>query len=340
MSHSTHDAEEASEAAYSHAGESTVNMLGGHNKDGFLQATSGPGPVLFPDEVLSPPDSKFSNGKKRGRCCCCPQRPLHRILCVSAMAVLLIVVATLLGLYFPRFPDIEVNAIDLKSLTNGSSAFRFTYLHPEKPNLNELVIQLNLTMYIGTYNPNLYGLMVDEIDLMAYAAVNTSYIFNPLLTNKLASMGSVVQVVGRPTQTAPSSDYSPSNHSQIGVAKSNGNIYFPSRTWVNYTMVFNLTYTPDPYVGLLNDPTVMELADVCGITSRYKPPGRPMQIDYNAVSSIGALKALNYAPTVSGNVKIICPFSQDEIQHFIWDLQHGYNYTQALKDVFKSGSGN
>ncbi|KAJ3064388.1 hypothetical protein HDU98_012204 [Podochytrium sp. JEL0797] len=134
---------------------------------------------------------------------------------------------------------------------------------------------------------------IKDADLIA----NTSFIDDPLKTKALTTFGSLVQLVG-PVATPPPANYYPQNISQIGTG-THDSIFFPSKTWINYTMVFQFKYTPDPYVGLLHDPAILELADVCGITSRYTPR-RPMRISYDARSVIGILKPLGYEPSISG----------------------------------------
>ncbi|ORY51514.1 hypothetical protein BCR33DRAFT_712555 [Rhizoclosmatium globosum] len=234
----------------------------------------------------------------------------------------------------PRFPEIKVYSLDLTNLANSSSAYRFTYLNGSN-NLNQIEIRMNLTMNLGTYNPNPYGLLVDRIDVSAQMMVNTSYVFSDYLTKQLTSFGSVVEKVG-PAPVNPFPDtYFGKNDSVVGSAQSTSAIYFPPKEWLNYTLNFELYYTPDKYLGLLKDPTVLELADGCGITSRYKPPGRPMQIHYTATSQIGALKWLNYAPSLSNGLKIRCPFSQDQIDGVINYTEQGYSVEDAIKIVFE-----
>ncbi|KAJ3289837.1 hypothetical protein HDU79_003726 [Rhizoclosmatium sp. JEL0117] len=186
-------------------------------------------------------------------------------------------------------------------------------------------------MDLGTYNPNRYGLNVDAIDLVAKLFVNQTNIYSTLRTNQLTSFASLVDVVGQPKTSVPPGYY-PSNSSQIGTA-TYGSIYFPAKSWVNYTMIFQFSYTPDP-VGLLKDPTILELADSCGVTTRYKPVGRAMRVHYDAASTIAILKPLGYAPTVSGNIYINCPFSQDQIHAVIEKVQSGMSAFQAIQNVF------
>ncbi|KAJ3077056.1 hypothetical protein HDU98_009457 [Podochytrium sp. JEL0797] len=263
---------------------------------------------------------------------CCVKKRSSRIFCCVSVWAVLITLAALAAVYFPRFPETHVYSIDLTNLIGSSSAFQFSYLNNSN-NLNDLVIRMNLTMDVGTRNPNRYGLYINEIDLVARVAVNTSYVYNPLLTKPLTSYGALVQLVG--ATPVPPPGYHGANDSIIGTAQTTSGIFFPSQTWVNYTLNFELFYTPDPKLGLLNDPTILELADVCGITSRYSPPGRPMRIDYDATSIITALQALNYAPSLKNYLYIICPFTQAQIDDTIRYVQEGVSVTEALKIVFE-----
>ncbi|ORY51513.1 hypothetical protein BCR33DRAFT_733798 [Rhizoclosmatium globosum] len=176
---------------------------------------------------------------------------------------------------------------------------------------------MNLTLNCGTYNPNMYGITVDQIDLVAQMMVNTSYVFSNYLTKPLTSFGALTQLVGPPPVNPFPDTYFGRNDSVIGTAQSLSPIFFPSKQWVNYSLNFELSYTPDPYLGILRDPTILEIADACGITSRYKPPGRGMRIHYTAVSTIAAFKWLNFAPSLQNDVNIICPFWPDQIEKVI-----------------------
>ncbi|KAJ3025224.1 UNVERIFIED_CONTAM: hypothetical protein HDU68_007341, partial [Siphonaria sp. JEL0065] len=99
-----------------------------------------------------------------------------------------------------------------------------------------------------------------------------------------------------------------------------------------------LNYTPDPVVGLLADPTVLELADACGITSRYNPPGRPMKIHYNAKAYIAALKPLGYAPVISNSIMINCPVSPSQIQAVVQAAAGGSSPIAALQSILGGGA--
>ncbi|KAJ3077046.1 hypothetical protein HDU98_009447 [Podochytrium sp. JEL0797] len=269
-------------------------------------------------------------------CCCVPKRPLYRIVCLVVVLVVCIVLGVLGYMFFPQFPVIKVNSIDLGNLSNG--AFNFS-IPDGSGNLNHLNIQLSMQMSISTYNPNSYGLQVDVIDLTAQMMVNTTYVFNPLKTQPLTSFASLVSAVGPPPSGRENfPNYHPSNSSTVGTGRVSS-IYFPAKKTVNYTMNFLLNYTPDPVVGLLADPTVLELADACGITSRYSPPGRPMRIHYQATSVVAALKPIGYAPTIQNDILINCPVSSSQIQAIIAAAQTGQSPIAALQGILGGGSG-
>ncbi|KAJ3282631.1 hypothetical protein HDU79_009780 [Rhizoclosmatium sp. JEL0117] len=265
---------------------------------------------------------------KRVFCYCIPARPLHRIICASVLVVVLAAIAVLGWFFFPRFPEIRVNSIVLTDVAGASGTLKVTV--PESGDLNGLQLQMSMQMDVSMWNPNLYGLQVDAIDVVANMAVNTSFVFNPLKTQPLTSFNSLTQVV---TVIRAPAGYYASNTSTIGTSHV-GSIYFPAKTTTNFTMTFALSYTPDPLVGLLNDPTVLELADACGITSRYKPAGRPMKIQYVAKTAIPALRLFNYSPSLGGDIKISCPVSSDQINAVISGVQGGQSVSDAFKTVF------
>ncbi|KAJ3023903.1 UNVERIFIED_CONTAM: hypothetical protein HDU68_008411 [Siphonaria sp. JEL0065] len=288
------------------------------------------------DPLIPPALQKYISPKQqlfveKYLCCCCPKRKRQRLLCCGFVVLVIIALAILVYFYLPRFPDIKVFSINISDLANLNTPYSFTYKDPANPNLNELILKMNLSMVVATYNPNLYGLNVDSINLVAQLMVNQTYVYNPLLTTSLLSYGSLVQVIGK-TPTPPAGYYG-KNDSIIGTASRDA-IYFPSKTWVNYSMIFEFTYTPDKNLGVLQDPTILELADSCGITSRYKPAGRAMRIHYVATSSISALKALNYAPSLSNDLFIKCPFSSEQINGVIQEVKDGKSPFDAIKDVF------
>ncbi|ORY51512.1 hypothetical protein BCR33DRAFT_712552 [Rhizoclosmatium globosum] len=293
---------------------------------------------VAPEQVYTPspePIKKKSN-VERFLCCCCPKKRKHRFICAGVILVFLIVIGTLIGIYFPRYPQIKVYAIDISNIGTTNTQYSFTYPDPEHPNLNQVRFQMNLTMYVGTFNPNRYDLPVDHIDMTAQMLANQTVLNSSLMTRPLNGYGKLVEIVGQwpPSNVTVPKDYSPSYTAQVGTSKY-GSIVFPANSWVNYTMTFNLDYTPDQNVGLLLDPTIMEMASACGITDRTGKQ-RPMVIGYNAASTINSLKAI-FTPTISGSLKITCPFSQDQINSVIEKVQAGEDAFQAIQETFGSG---
>ncbi|KAJ3229964.1 hypothetical protein HDU78_008713 [Chytriomyces hyalinus] len=285
------------------------------------------------DYLLNEPDY----GTHRKGCCCIPQSKKGKIICGVVVSVVVIFLAVVLYFFIPRYPEIRVNAINLKNFDTGA----FTFSTPgDNGNLNEMTFSLSLVMDVSTYNPNMYSLTVDRIDLTAQMMANTTYLTNPLkvspLSKSFAKLTSLVAEHGSPPKANEKpSGYTPSSTAAIGTGLVQG-IKFPSKTWVNYTMVFNLNYTPDPYVGLLNDPTVQEIADACGITSRYHPPGRPMKIHYEAATTISLLKPLGYVPGVSNDIMIACPIQVDQIDRIVSAVDAGNDPMTALKSVLSA----
>ncbi|KAJ3023900.1 UNVERIFIED_CONTAM: hypothetical protein HDU68_008408 [Siphonaria sp. JEL0065] len=267
--------------------------------------------------------------------CCLPKKKKHRVVCGVVTLTIVIVVAVLLGLFIPRYPDIKVYGIDLTNLRSTNTPYLFTFKDPENPNFNELRLRMNLTMSVGTFNPNFYDLNVDHIDLTAQMLANTTVLNNPLMTRSLSGIGGLVQVVGpSPTPTIP--NYKPSYSGHIGTSYY-GNIIFPSKSWVNYTMIFQLDYTPDPQVGILADPTILEIANACGITST-NGKGRTMKIHYDAASTISSLKAIGFTPDLVGDLSILCPFSPDQFNAVVRKVQGGQDPFKAIQDVFGGGN--
>ncbi|KAJ3054662.1 hypothetical protein HDU99_007730, partial [Rhizoclosmatium hyalinum] len=194
-------------------------------------------------------------------CCCCPKSRKGRFICGGVTLVVLIIVGVLLGIYFPRMPQIKVYDIDLSNIFGSDSPYQFTVDDPANPNYNQMNFKMNLTMHVGTYNPNPYDMYIDKISLKAYMVVNTSVVYSPYLTTPLISYGSLVKAIGyAPAKTDP--NWYGNNNSLVGTS-GYGSIVFPAKSTVNFTMLFLLDYTPDKQLGLLSDPTVLEIASAC-----------------------------------------------------------------------------
>ncbi|KAI8616703.1 hypothetical protein BC830DRAFT_1116995 [Chytriomyces sp. MP71] len=316
-----------------HTGQ--LNSYDMKNMDTYMQDLDEPG-YGNPNDYAYDGYYDLEKGKRK-RCYCIPASKKGQIICGVSVTLTVIVFAIFLYFFIPRYPEIKVLSINLKNFDTGA----FTFVTPNNNgNLNAMSFALSLTMNVSTFNPNLYGLTVDRIDLTAQMMVNSSYIGNPRLVSNLATnFGSLTSLVTKsgapPLAGQVPSGYTPPTDSQIGTGLVQG-ITFPSKTWVNYTMVFNLNYTANAYLGILKDPTVQEIADCCGITSRYSPPGRPMKIHYDAATTISALKPFGYTPGVSNDIMIACPISPDQINAVIQAVENGSDPVAALKQVLSS----
>ncbi|KAJ3081702.1 hypothetical protein HDU99_004952 [Rhizoclosmatium hyalinum] len=268
-------------------------------------------------------------------CCCCPKSKKGRLICGGVTLVVLIVLIVILYIFIPRYPEIRVYGIDLSQIGKSGSAYSFTFKDPNVKDLNTMNFKMNMSMSLGTYNPNPYDLSVDEINLSAFMNVNQTVVYDPQKTYPLTFFSSILEKVPVP-KNIPVGYYG-NNNSQVGSA-SYGKIVFPSKGVVNFTMTFLLDYTPDQTLGLLNDPTIREIASVCRITDRTGKT-RPMRIGYNAQSVIGALKPIGFIPTLSATIGINCPFSPAQIDAVVKNVQNGQDVMTALQTVFGGGAG-
>ncbi|KAI8615539.1 hypothetical protein BC830DRAFT_1218469 [Chytriomyces sp. MP71] len=264
-------------------------------------------------------------------CCCCPKSKKGKLICGVSVLVVTIVLGVLLYVYLPRYPQIKVYGIDFTNILGTGSAYSFTYANPDVHDLNTLNFKMNLSMSLGTFNPNPYDLNVESINLVARITVNQTYVGQPLQTTPLTSFGSLVSLIPLPKNVDPS--YTGDMNAVVGTS-SHGQIVFPAKSSVNYTMIFLLNFTPDPKLGLLQDPTILEIASACGITDR-KNRTRPMAIHYDAASTIGALKPLGFVPQLSSDLHINCPFSKAQIDSVIAKVQdQNETIMQALQETF------
>ncbi|KAJ3023901.1 UNVERIFIED_CONTAM: hypothetical protein HDU68_008409 [Siphonaria sp. JEL0065] len=266
-------------------------------------------------------------------CCCCPKNKKHRMICGGVVLVVLITISVLLGLYFPRMPEISVFAIDLSSIGQSGSPYSFSYTDKVNPGLNNLNFQMNLSMTLGSFNPNSYDLNVQHMDLVARMMVNQSIVYDKF-TMPLSTLIPAKYITG--AAPTPPAGYSPSNSSIIGTA-SYGTILFPAKTRVNFTMVFLLNYTVDSNVGILHDPTILEIASSCGVTASSIVGRRPMKIHYDATSVIPSLSLFG-SPSISNDIGIKCPFSVEQITAVVRAVQGGQDVMDALHNVFGGDS--
>ncbi|KAJ3066323.1 hypothetical protein HDU98_010383 [Podochytrium sp. JEL0797] len=218
-----------------------------------------------------------------------------------------IVIGALLFVYIPRQPQYSIYSIYLSDLEASSSPFSFTFDNASDTSLNELRFRMNLSFSLGAYNPNPYELNINKLSLMGQLIVDTSVVNNSTQTTPLASFASLVQLVG-PTSHTP--NYYGQNATLIGKSTAT-NLVFPGFSTSNYTVYFLFEYTPDPAIGLLQDPIVNEIASACGITDRQNQT-RKMTIQYTAASSFQGLPS--FTPSWTDNLYLACPFSYAQMQ--------------------------
>ncbi|KAJ3028510.1 UNVERIFIED_CONTAM: hypothetical protein HDU68_001506 [Siphonaria sp. JEL0065] len=302
-------------------------------------------PVLSPAEDID--QEKGQQSSKKRKCFPCLKTKKHWLICITVSLLVVVTVGVLAFFYIPRFPDIKVYSLDLSNVGTTNTAYSFTFTDPANRNLNQIRLQMNLTMHVGTFNPNLYDLKVDAITVVARLLVNTSIVYDALKTNALSSFGGLVSLVasttgGNVTKFDPA--YSGKNDSVIGTASTaqGQHLLFPPKEWTNYVLLFLLDYTPDPQLGLLHDPTILEIASACGITSRSAgnstARSRLMKVRYTATSTIPALQAIGYSPLLSNDMWIGCPFGEDQISSVIERVQGGEDVFDAIQQVFGGSS--
>ncbi|KAJ3357386.1 hypothetical protein HDU83_007317 [Entophlyctis luteolus] len=296
---------------------------GPYNSNGFHEDKPGPSDYEHSGfdrfSVGEPPKKK--SAIERYLCCCCPKNKKHRMICIGVVLVVLIVLGVLIGIYFPRYPEIKVYDAVI------SSPFSFSVATPN--DYNTINLRVNLTMDIGTYNPNRYNLDILSINLVALLAVNTSVIYNTLYTTPLTSFSTLVNLIPVP---ADASQYTASTTPQVGTA-SYGAIRYPTLANVNYTMIFEFNYSPDQHVGLLKDPGVNEIASACGITSRTGSQ-RPLVFTYTANTRINKLESIGINPSIGGQISFICPFSESQITSVVNAVESGSSIMDAVTSVF------
>ncbi|KAJ3098060.1 hypothetical protein HDU96_000156 [Phlyctochytrium bullatum] len=268
--------------------------------------------------------SKTASPQRR-RCC-----SVRAWFITAVVAGLLIVLLVPVGyIYWPRFPEIRV--LNLTLSDGGQDAYSFTVPANASNNLNYMSLKIRLNMQVAVYNPNVYGLDLEKLDINAILNCNKT----ELDRGRPPSSLRIDSYIGPPpNRTDP--NYEPKYDATIGQAtRDGGGLNFPSRTNVTFAMNFTLEYTPDRELGLLKDPVFGELLQVCGVTRSI---GRPARVSYDAVSSVKALSRLGYYPRVASAVLIRCPATDDQINAVITEAQKGSgkNIIEILQEVFKS----
>ncbi|KAI8848474.1 hypothetical protein BC829DRAFT_394086 [Chytridium lagenaria] len=245
------------------------------------------------------------------------------LICLVTVVAVLAVVATFGYFFWPRFPQVTV--LEVRSNDLSVSAFEFSIPKDAQGNFNKLTIKMNLKMNISCYNDNLYDLKVDAINLAANIEVNSTALRSSMDTRKLG----LEQFIG-PPPVGRDPNYKPALSRPIGTGSRN-TIVFPSRQNRTFEMNFAISYTPDPQLGLVEDPTFAELMNVCGVTGRE----RPARISYSAQTAVSFLRSFGYKPEIASSILIRCPIDKDTLNS-IFDEARKPNATvsEIIQKVF------
>ncbi|TPX78375.1 hypothetical protein CcCBS67573_g00375 [Chytriomyces confervae] len=259
-------------------------------------------------------------------CCCCPKSKKGRIICGSVTAVVLITLGVIMYFFMPRMVGNYVNGV-----SGDAKGFKIMYPNDNK-NLNEMTLSSAFEMNISLYNPNIYDLKLDALDLTVNLAIDT----NVWKTERAKPLAGVVgydgqKLIGKPLFTAPD-NYVPNYNPQVGTAQY-GVLNLPSKANVTFVMTLNFVYSPDKYLGVLKDPTIIDIAAACGVSTGKT---RRIALRYAAKATIGAFKSLGIYPTTQSGGSIDCPLSisADSLSELESKVNAGKSIPDALSEVF------
>ncbi|KAJ3240931.1 hypothetical protein HDU81_002434 [Chytriomyces hyalinus] len=259
-------------------------------------------------------------------CCCIPKSKKGRIICGAVTVVVLITLGLILFFFMPRMVENYVNGV-----TGDAKGFKITYPNDNK-NLNEMTLSSAFEMNISLYNPNIYDLKLDALDLTVNLVINTDV----WKTERAKPLAGVVgydgqKLIGKPVLTAPD-NYVPNYNPQVGTAQ-NGVLNLPSKTNVTFVMTLNFVYSPDKYLGILKDPAIIDIAAACGVSTGKK---RLISLSYAAKATIGAFKSLGIYPTTQSGGFIACPLdiTVDNLSNLENKVNAGESIPDALSEVF------
>ncbi|KAJ1542354.1 hypothetical protein HK405_010038 [Cladochytrium tenue] len=273
-------------------------------------------------------DDEDGRPRRRGLmaclCCCIPRRPLYRIVCAVGVVIVLVLAVVLGYMFWPRFPSFKVAAINFAP--NNTFAVIRNATYPN--NFNYATFQANMILTVNVTNNNRYNLGVNSISLLSNLEVNTTALTKEGVHPATLSLS---QYIGAVLGTVPTG-YNASTTPQIGTGNASA-VVFQAGTTQQVNMSFVFAYTPDPVVGMIDDPAFAEFVNVCGVLGT----ARPAVITYAAKSDVSVLTALGLAPTVTGQVSINCPVSSSQISAFEGEVLAGVSISQAFSDVFSGG---
>jgi hypothetical protein len=270
--------------------------------DNADHSNSRPPPQLISDESLEsvekpqalltfPVTSKDKTDEAQKSKCCrfCPQTRKGKFICVFCILAFLVTVICIAYFYIPRVPEFSVLYVNVRPV-NGKIPLNISQLSINPTNIS---IQLPIFMGISVINPNRYDLTVDTFDLTAYIQPNVSELNGSGLPGTLMSTVSDSKVA-------------------YGVY---GSRNFLSNDNTTFEIQILLNYTPDPTLGLLNDPAFGDLLQVCGIKQRSE--NRTMKIKYDVGIEISSLARLGIHPVLPNQVSIKCPLTEKHVDDLV-----------------------
>ncbi|KAI8898824.1 hypothetical protein BC833DRAFT_657510 [Globomyces pollinis-pini] len=225
---------------------------------------------------------------------CVPTNPIARNKCLGIAAIISIILCTLGFFFLPRMPDFKVMSINVPP---GSSSYRLTPI--DRNNLEKLTFTfgLDMIMNVSVKNINYYPLKIESLDLTTYVQANASQI------NKARpSPAEMILGTHNPNPIKVSND----NYQQpIGSGKF-GVINMPPGQNISFTMNFTVNYTPDAKLGIMNDPAFAEIIQLCVEDPVLSETDTRTTVIYFEAKS--EIKVLPWRPTISGSLRINCPF--------------------------------
>ena len=255
-----------------------------------------------PEFMIVQPQKKFMYG-------CIPINKRSRITCLSVLFGILVILGVLIGLFFPRFPEMKVNEINIApARSNGELPYSISKIDKRK-SIIDFSFSLNMIMSVTVTNRNFYRLKMDDISIAAFMVSNATMINSAIP----APFEGILSTTGSNRVPVTQSNF----RNKIG-SGSHGAITFPPDQPVTFTIPFNVKYSTNPSVTALYDPVINELIQLCISPST---DNRTTTIEYSAMNTIKAVSWFGYKPTLSDKLKINCPLQGAILDKFIDGIQ-------------------
>ncbi|KAI8924141.1 hypothetical protein BC831DRAFT_467034 [Entophlyctis helioformis] len=220
-------------------------------------------------------DLDDAKDKSPRRYMCCFRTKRGFITFWSVMSVVLLAMAAIGFLFFPRIPVFKVLSIDVVRDSNqiaiGANG--------------GISVTLNMTMNVSVVNSNRYYMKIESIDLVAELVPNVTQLRGVKLGPGGAPLAPV-EGQGKP----------------LGFGKRPTPITFPANQNTTFQMDFNLNYETD--VNMANDIAFGELLQGCGF---LRTPRRPMRVLYRANAVVDFFRRFGYTPHFDDELSVNCP---------------------------------